>query len=93
MSDLHLTDSLFVCLVCLFVYSFIDIFIYFCLAICKRCKGHVAELMTVESSRETTCLEEAPSIPVVPEIVSQVETQSSEGSEQEQEERVTEFYP
>ena len=44
---------------------------------------------SVESSQENTpCLEEAPSESVVPDIVSPLETQSSECSEQEMEERV-----
>ena len=43
----------------------------------------------MESSQENTpCLEESPADPVVSEIVSPLETQSSESSEQEMEERV-----
>lgn len=64
----------------------------FCTAICKRCKEHLIGLMkdfSVELSLENTpCLEEAPSASVISEIVSPSETQSSECSEQEMEERV-----
>lgn len=67
-------------------------FLSFCTAICKRCKEQLVKLVkdfSMESSQENTpCLEESPADPVVSEIVSPLETQSSESSEQEMEERV-----
>ena len=67
-------------------------FLSFWTAICKRFKEHLVELMkdfSVESSHENTpCLEDVPSDSVASEIVSLLETQCSECSVQDIEERV-----
>ena len=66
-------------------------FLYFCEAICKRCRGNLTELMANFSLEptlmETPCSGEPPFTSVESEVTPS-EIPSSEGSEKEQDEQV-----